>query len=144
LFDAGPGANARAVFIASQIQWKWLGNMDDKAADSLPHLPLWKRALAVLGGAMLILFALMLYPPAFESARMLLARPISSAIASDAGKIISPSSARRQQVSEAKAVVHGTYLKDPYGCIYMVEYVAVKLSVVPVLDEQLQPVCSGR
>ncbi|HYD62243.1 MAG TPA: hypothetical protein VEC35_17915 [Noviherbaspirillum sp.] len=118
--------------------------MNDKAADSLPYLPLWKRALAVLGCAILVLVALMFYPPAFESARMMLARPISSAIASDAGTIISPSSARRQQVSNAKAVVHGTYLKDPYGCVYMVEYVAAMLSVVPVLDEQRQPVCPGR
>lgn len=118
--------------------------MNDKAADPLSRLPLWKRALAVLGGGVALLVALMFYPPAYESARMLLARPISSAIASDAGKLISPSSARRQQISEAQPVVHGTYLRDPYGCIYMVEYVAAKLSVAPVLDGQRQPICAGR
>lgn len=118
--------------------------MNDKAADILPRLPLWKRLLVALGGICLVLLALMFYPPAYESARMLLSRPISSAIASDASGVISPSSARRQQVTAARSVVHGTYVKDPYGCIYMVEYVAAKLSLSPVLDDYRQPVCSGR
>lgn len=118
--------------------------MNDKAADSLPSPPLWKRALSVLGSGVLVVVALMFYPPAFESARMLLARPIPNAIASDDGNFISPTSARRQQVSDAKPVVHGTYLQDPYGCIYMVEYVAATLSVAPVLDERRQPRCRSR
>lgn len=121
-----------------------MGMMNEKVADSLPRLLLWKRALAVLGAGILVLAALMLYPPAYESARILLTRPISSAMASDASRIISPSSARRQQVSDARAVVHGSYLKDPYGCVYMVQYVAAKLSLMPVLDEKRQPVCSSR
>jgi hypothetical protein len=118
--------------------------MNDKAADSLPRLPLWKRMLVALGSICLVLLALLFYPPAYESARMLLSRPISSAIASDTSGVISPSSARRQQVSEARSVVHGTYVKDPYGCIYMVEYVAAQLTLSPVLDDQRQPVCGSR
>lgn len=116
--------------------------MNDKAADSLPWLPLWKRALIVAGGIAVLLTALMCYPPAYESARMLLFRPISSAIASDAGRDMSPSGIRRQQVAQARMVVHGTYLKDPYGCVYMVEYLASTLSLTPVLDNERQQVCT--
>jgi len=113
--------------------------MNDKAADFLPRQHVWLRLLVALGAAGLALLALMAYPPAYESARMMLARPIPSAMASD--NTLSPSEARRQKVSTARAVVHGTYLKDPYGCVYMVEYVAAKLSLSPVLDEQRRPVC---
>lgn len=98
--------------------------------------------LVALGGLCAVMLALMFYPPAYESARMLLARPISSAIASDS--FISPAEARRQQVSSARPVVHGTYLKDPYGCVYVVEYVGAKLSLSPVLDDRRQPVCVQR
>ena len=132
------------VFIASLVQWRWLGMMIDNAAESLPRLPLWKRMLVALGGAGLLLLAFMSYPPAYESARMLLFRPISSAMASDADAVLSPSDARRQQVATARTVVHGSYLKDPYGCVYVVEYVGAKLSLSPMLDERQQPVCTGR
>lgn len=98
--------------------------------------------LVALGGLCAVMLALMFYPPAYESARMLLARPISSAIASDS--FISPAKARRQQFSSARPVVHGTYLKDPYGCVYVVEYVGAKLSLSPVLDDRRQPVCAQR
>lgn len=98
--------------------------------------------LVAIGGICAMLLALLFYPPAFESARMLLARPISSALASDT--VISPSEARRQRISSARPVVHGTYLKDPYGCVYMVEYVGAKLSLSPLLDDRQQPVCPQR
>jgi len=117
--------------------------MNDKVAVPLPFLLLWKRVTVTLGCICLLLLALMVYPPAYESARMLLSRPISSAIASNASDLISPAAARRQQITSARAVVHGSFLKDPYGCIYMVEYIGAKLSLSPLLDEQRQPVCTG-
>ena len=118
--------------------------MNENVANSLPRLPLWRRILLTLGAGVVTLVALMFYPPAYESARLLLARPISSAMASDANAVISPSSARRQQVSDAHPVVHGSYLKDPYDCVYMVEYVGAKLSVSPVLNERQEAVCGNR
>ncbi|OWW19834.1 hypothetical protein [Noviherbaspirillum denitrificans] len=117
---------------------------NDKAADTLPRLPLWKRMLVAIGGICTILLALMWYPPAYESARILLARPISAAVAADSDGVITPADARRQRAASARAVVHGTYLKDPYGCVYMVEYVGAKLSLAPLLDDRGQPVCGGR
>lgn len=98
--------------------------------------------LVAIGGICAVLLALMFYPPAYESARMLLARPISSALAADA--VISPAEARRQQISSARPVVHGTYLRDPYGCVYVVEYIGAKLSLSPLLDDRRQPVCAQR
>lgn len=100
--------------------------------------------LVAIGGICTILFALMCYPPAYEAARILLSQPIPAAVAADADGTMSPAEARRQQAATARAVVHGTYLKDPYGCIYMVEYVGAKLSLAPLLDDRRQPVCNNR
>lgn len=116
--------------------------LNEKPAVQHSHTPLWKRAAVILGSSSLCaLFALVFYPPAFEAARSLIAQPISSAIASDNGRFVSPAQARRQQLGEASIAVHGMYVKDPYGCVYMFQYVSAQLSLTPVLDEQRQPVC---
>jgi hypothetical protein len=105
-----------------------------------PAAPLWKRVAVLIVGCLCALFALLFYPPAFDAARTLLPQPISSAIASN-NKSLAPAEVRKQRLTEAKAVVHGMYVKDPYGCVYMFQYVSAQLSLAPVLDEQKQPVC---
>jgi hypothetical protein len=102
---------------------------------------LWKRIVVLVGSSVCVLSALMFYPPAFEAVQTLLLQPISSAIASDNDRSLAPSEVRKQRVTDAKTAVHGMYVKDPYGCVYMFQYVSAQLSLAPVVDEQKQPVC---
>ncbi|HJV85523.1 MAG TPA: hypothetical protein VJ698_08580 [Noviherbaspirillum sp.] len=87
-------------------------------------------------GAVAVLF---LFPPALEAARSVLPQPITNAFA--AQESMSPAEARKQQIAQARTAVHGSYIKDPYGCVYMFQYVAARLYLVSVLDERGQQVC---
>lgn len=118
-----------------------MSNLNEKPAVASNHKPLWMRGLILLGGGACALGVLTFFPSSFAQIRHLLAQPISSAIASDGDKFISPAEARAQQLSAARTAVHGMFVKDPYGCTYMFQYLAAQLSLTPVLDEHKQPVC---
>jgi hypothetical protein len=119
-----------------------MSNLNEKPVVESIRKPLWQRALIMLGGGTVsALFALTFFPSTFEQAAQLVARPISSAMASDSEKFISPAESRAQKLSAAKTAAHGMFVKDPYGCTYMFQYVSARLSLTPVLDEHKQPVC---
>lgn len=106
--------------------------------------PLLTRVLAALGtaglGAFAVLMALSFLPPNFVA--QLLAPAIPSAIASDAGAGNTAMEARRHRLADALHVQHGTYVSDPYGCLYMFQYLEAKLSLTPVRDEHGSRVCA--
>lgn len=119
-----------------------MSNLNEKPAVETFRKPLWIWALIVLGGCTACAFvALTFFPPVFEQVKHLAAQPISNEIESGHDKFISPDEARAQRLSAAKTVVHGMFVKDPYGCAYMFQYLSARLSVTPVLDEHKQPVC---
>lgn len=119
-----------------------MSKLNMKSAPPASCKPFWLRTFIVLGsvGATGIL-ALAFFPDARQHAGDVVAHSISSAIASDYDTFVSPAEARKQRLSEAKTAVHGMYVKDAYGCIYMFQYLSARLSVTPVLDERQQPVC---
>lgn len=119
-----------------------MSNLNEKPAADIPRKPLWLRALIVSGGGTACaLFTLTFFPSAFEQASRLIAQPISSAIASNSEKFISPAEARAQKLAGARTAVHGMFVKDSYGCAYMFQYLSARLTLAPVLDEHKQPVC---
>lgn len=119
-----------------------MGSPNETSRADIARKPLWQRALVILGGsAAFTLFVLTFFPSEFELVSRMVARPISSAVASDGADFISPREARAQRLSRAKTAVHGMYVKDPYGCVYMFQYLSAHLTLVPVLDEHRQPVC---
>ncbi len=65
----------------------------------------------------------------------------ASADASSHAPAIDPAQARLHRLADALPVQHGTYVRDPYGCLYMFQYLAGSLSVTPVKDGNGQPVC---
>jgi hypothetical protein len=118
-----------------------MGIMNEEPVVQSHPDPLWRRILPGVAAVACAILALYFYPPAFEAARELLAPPISSAIASDKGSYISPAEASRQQMSNATTAVHGMFVKDAYGCLYMFQYLSAQLILEPVLNEQKQRVC---
>lgn len=119
-----------------------MGFSDEKPVFRQRRAPQWKRTALVTGGCVLgTLVAFSFYPPALEAARSLLPQPISNAFASQNGKYLSPAEARKQHLSEAGTAVHGMYIKDPYGCVYMFQYVSASLSLVPVVSEHGKQIC---
>lgn len=119
-----------------------MSNLNEKPAFDITRKPLWQRTLVVAGGgAACALFVLTFFPSAFDQASRLIARPISSAIASDSEKFISPAEARAQKLAGARTAVHGMFVKDSYGCAYVFQYLSARLTLAPVLDERKQPVC---
>ncbi|WP_136419393.1 MULTISPECIES: hypothetical protein [Oxalobacteraceae] len=119
-----------------------MGFSNEKPVFRQRRMPQWKRTALMTGGCVLgTLVALSFYPPTLEAARSLLPQPISNAIASQNGKYLSPAEARKQHLSEAGTAVHGMYIKDPYGCVYMFQYVSASLSLIPVVSEHGKQVC---
>lgn len=120
-----------------------MGNMNQEPAVLRSPKPLWMRAIilfcAAAGSA---LFAVAFYPPMFDAVRSMLAQPISNALAADHDASPSPAQARQHRITDAKTAVHGMFVKDPYGCVYMFQYVSAQLSLVPVLDEHKQALCN--
>lgn len=118
---------------------------------STPHEPSvvapsrksWRqRALVALAGiAACALIALLFIPSAFERASRLFVEPASGAMAAGSNQFISPAEARAQKLAAAKTAVHGMFVKDPYGCVYMFQYLSAQLSLTPVLDENNRQVC---
>lgn len=95
--------------------------------------------LVTAGSILGALAALLLFPPALEAARSLFPQPIANAFAGQDG--MSPAEARKQRIAEARTAVHGMYIKDPYGCVYMFQYVAARLYLTPVLGDHGQQLC---
>lgn len=54
----------------------------------------------------------------------------------------SPAEARRHRQADALYAQHGTYVRDPYGCVYMFQYLAGSLSLAPVQDEHGELICN--
>lgn len=140
LFDAG---RQSPFFAASLIQWTRMSNLNEKSAVNISRKPLWQRALIMLAGAAsCALFALTFFPSAYERVARMIGQPISSAAASEGENFVSPAVARGQKLANAKTMVHGMFVKDPYGCAYMFQYLSAQLVLTPVLDENKHPVCN--
>jgi hypothetical protein len=116
-----------------------MSNQND--APAVQHTPRLLRMPLVLvcGTTFAAALALLFYPPTFEAVRGLLAKPISSAIAADDTSL---AQRRKHRITDARTAVHGMFVKDPYGCVYMFEYVSAQLSLTPVRDEHGEPVCA--
>jgi hypothetical protein len=102
------------------------------------------RVLAALGmaglGALVAVLALTFLPPNFVA--QLLGPGIPSANASNPGSRNAALEARRHRHADALIAQHGTYVSDPYGCLYMFQYLNATLSLVPVRDENQRQVCT--
>ncbi|HEX7634062.1 MAG TPA: hypothetical protein VF427_02130 [Noviherbaspirillum sp.] len=120
-----------------------MSNLNEKPAVETSCKPLWIYAFIVLGGCAACAFAaLTLFSSLFEQSKPLTAPPpASNETESGHDKFISPDEARTQRLSAAKPVVSGMFVKDPYGCAYMFQYLSARLSVTPVLDEHKRPIC---
>jgi hypothetical protein len=115
--------------------------VNEKPATS-SRRPLWKRAAVIaIGTGATALLVLTFFPPAFESLRYLSTQPIASAFASGAQESAASVQIRGRQIAQAQTVAHGSFVKDPYGCVYVFQYIAARLILEPVLDAYKQPVC---
>lgn len=106
----------------------------------------WKRVLVTLGiaaaGALAVIMVLAFVPPQsnFLSGLFAPAIPSAQAFGNDSQLIVSE--ARRHRQQDAKTAQHGMYVRDPYGCLYMFQYVGAQLSLAQVRDDRNQPVCA--
>lgn len=110
----------------------------EQAADS-DGKPTPKRILATMGagaaGALAVLVVLALLGLGARPA------PTSAEPAVRPGHM-SPADARRHRHSDALHAQHGTYVRDPYGCLYMFQYLVGSLSLAPVQNEAGQLICN--
>lgn len=90
-------------------------------------------------GALAVVMALAFLPSNFVS--QLLSPLLPSAIASEETRPTGPATARSHRLADALHAQHGTYVSDPYGCLYVFQYLDAKLSLTPVRDENRQQVC---
>jgi len=118
-----------------------MGILNDRTAVFPSPTTRWRRTAVVLGCIGLALAVLLSYPPAFESARMLFGKLVANTGAPQGDSLLSPAEVRRQQLSHASTAVHGSFVKDAYGCVYVFQYIAAKLTLTPVFDDQNRPVC---
>lgn len=119
-----------------------MSNLREQAAAPPSRKRFWLHAYFMVATACASgLVALVFFPAAFEQADDRIGYPISNADTSDHGKYISPEETRLQKLSDAKTAVHGMYVKDPYGCVYMFQYLSAQLSLTPVLDAHQRQVC---
>jgi hypothetical protein len=121
-----------------------MSNPNEKTAVGNTRKPTWQRIVVVATGIGLSALVIVnFFPSALEYFRRYFALPISSAAASgNGGSPFSPAEARKHSLSDARIAVHGMFVKDPYGCVYVFQYLAARLSLTPILDEQEQPICN--
>lgn len=107
---------------------------------------LWARALGALGsagaGALAVIVVLAFLPPQSDLVSDLLAPAIPSALALEADSRPVMSEMRRHRRNDAGTAQHGMYVRDPYGCLYMFQYIGARLTLVQVVDDHSQPVCA--
>lgn len=120
-----------------------MGNLNEIPAVHSPTRLPWLLALTVPGIAAICMSAAVVsYPAGFDLAGMLISQTVSTANASESEKPQSPTNAHKQQVATATTATHGMFVKDPYGCVYVFQYVAAQLTLTPMMDEHNQHICN--
>lgn len=90
-------------------------------------------------GALAVVIALAFLPSNFVS--QLLSPLLPSAIASEETFITGAGGARGHRLTDALHAEHGTYVSDPYGCLYVFQYLDSRLSLMPLRDENRHHIC---
>lgn len=109
-------------------------------ADRKPLVMRTLTALATAGaGALAVVMGLAFLPSNFVSQILGPLLPDAVTGAQQGGQ--RASSPHTHRLDDALHAQHGTFVSDPYGCLYVFQYLDATLSLTPVRDEHRQQVC---